>query len=581
MNIWTNFWTKSRCTWMRRALVGKTFWSLWGGRVLHTVIMAAIVSWTLQLFEGGMRQFVDTNIQSTLLRRLAEADYSPGRCSGVSREALANCIAVVGIDDADFRGVFQQQSPLKPDTLRKLFDALRAAPPRVVAVDLDLSPASEQDWPARERLLASLQALAKVTRLVMVCPQGYFTPEPGPLDQAWVQRFDSSVQFASAELNVDGLYFNKALALPTLGMLSAEAAADSLHKTAESAPSAVNWHAACKAGALEQGAAPPQNELIRPAATAASSFSQALAQPELLADRVVLVGGKWGINDQFKLRGQSDAFFGVTLHAWVTATELDPPHEPAESAALIMELVIGMMAGALFTLVWRGIKRNGHHFAKRSGFYIAFFGLAFGLPLVWVTLAAHAAKLGLVLGAAGMVLSAAADSFFSSHEAVLEQAEEEREEAHMAHGTAQQQPAQASPSWRPHGLASALAGVPAPLLTFVLALLLFAVTWVWGQSWWLCLVCGALGGLVLGAVDCGAQALQAPAIPRKGSESIYDLVARLVWTVFKGLALYWLLAKDHHGTTAALLLGFVTCWCLAFWGLRSGAAAKAKGKAKA
>ncbi len=542
---------------MRRALVGKTFWSLWGGRVLHTVIMAAIVSWTLQLFEGGMREFVDTNIQSTLLRRLAEVDYSPARCGGTSRQALASCIAVVGIDDADFRGVFQQQSPLNPDALRKLFDALRAAPPRVVAIDLDLSPASEQDWPARERLLTSLQALSKVTRLVMVCPQGYSTPEPGPLDRAWVQRFDSRVQFASAELNVDGLYFNKALALPTLGMLSAEAAAESLHKAEESEPSPVDWHAACKAAALEQGAAPAHNELIRPAAVAASSFNQALAQPELLADRVVLIGGKWGINDQFKLRGQSDAFFGVTLHAWVTATELDPPHEPAESAALIMELVIGMVAGAMFAWVWRGIAGNGSHFAKRSGFYLAFFALAFGLPLVWVTLAAHLAKLGLVLGAAGMVLSAAADSFLSSHEAVLEQAEEEQEPA------------------------SALAGMATPLLAFGLATLLFAVIWVWGHSWWLCLACGALGGLGLGAVDCGAQALQAPAAARPDDESGSDLLARLLWTVLKGLALYWLLAKDHQWTTAALLLGFVSCWCLAFWGLalrgpRSGAETKAK-----
>jgi len=60
-----------------------------------------------------------------------------------------------------------------------------------------------------------------------------------------------------------------------------------------------------------------------------------------------------------------------------------------------------------------------------------------------------------------------------------------------------------------------------------------------------------------------------------------DMLARLFWTVLKGLALYWLLAKDHQWTTAALLLGFVSCWCLAFWGLalrgpRSGAETKAK-----
>ena len=127
-----------------------------------------------------MREFVDTNVQSTLLRQMSQADYTPRACTGTTAQALAGCIAIVGIDDADFRGVFKQQSPLNPDALRKLFDALRQSPPRVVAIDLDLSPASEEDWPARERLLASLQALSDVTQLVMVCPQGYSTPATRP-----------------------------------------------------------------------------------------------------------------------------------------------------------------------------------------------------------------------------------------------------------------------------------------------------------------------------------------------------------------------------------------------------------------
>jgi hypothetical protein len=523
---------------------------MWGGRIFHTVVMAAVVAWTLQLFQHSIAEFVDTNVQSTLLRSLSEPDFVPPACSAGSPKALANCISVVGIDDADFRNVFQQQSPLNPDLLRQFFDALAKAPPRVVAVDLDLSPASEQDWPARERLLGSLQALARVTRLVMVCPQGYSTPQPGPLDQAWVERFDGTVQFASADLNVDGLYFNKNQSLPTLGVVTAEAAAESLDAHADHAPSegsAVNWHTACKAAPVPEGST-PKNELIRPLAVAASTFSQALAEPSALAGRVVLVGGKWGINDQFKLRGQSDGFFGVTLHAWVTGTELAPPHEPAESAALIMELVIGMVAGAVFSRVWRGIGTHSEHFAKRSLYYGLFFLLAVGFPLLWVTLASHLAKLGLVLGAAGMVISAAADSFLSSHEALSEAMEAKHH--HKAH-----EEVKASTDY-------------SAALALALAVAAFAVAWNWGHSFGVCLACGGLAGLVVGSMDQAASRSHADDEAASGvheeAQTLADLLARLVWSVLKGLALYWYFCKDHHFTTAALVLGFLLCWWLAY-----------------
>ena len=546
--------TASLLQWVGRMLIGESFWNLWGGRVFHTLIMAAVVSWSLQLFDNSVREFVDTNVQSTLLRRMAEAEYAPAACKGTSREALARCIAIVGIDDADFRGAFQQQSPLNPDVLRKLFESLLESPPRVVAIDLDLSPASTTDWPAREHLLASLQALAKVTRLVMVCPQGYSTPEPGPLDKAWVQRFDESVQFASADLSVDGLYYNKGKSLPTLGVASAEAAIHPPRKPGAPKEATVDWHAKCSASSLEEGHN-LELAVIRPAAVAMSSFSQAQAQPTLLADRVVLVGGKWGINDQFKLRGQSDAFFGVNLHAWVTATELVPPREPTEAAVLIMELVIGLVAGALFRFIWQGVWVNRQEFALRSFYYLLFFSLAFGLPLLWVTVASHLAKFGLVLGAAGMVLSAAADSFLSSHEALLEDAQKEGREAER----------------RPKKVGNAallLAQLPAigsALPALLLAAILFAIAVYAGHSFWICLSCGALAGIAVGTMDRRSRTAARHIHPNVQEKvSTADLLARFAWTVLKALALLWLLKKDPHATTTALLLGFLLFWCGAY-----------------
>lgn len=208
-----------------------------------------------------------------------------------------------------------------------------------------------------------------------------------------------------------------------------------------------------------------------------------------------------------------------------------------------MELVIGLVAGAIFSWVWSGIAGNHDHFALRSAYYLLFFALALGFPLLWVTAAAHLAKLGLVLGAAGMVLSAAADSFLSSHEAVLEAGQEEE-----------------------HGKKPGAWVAPASV---ALAVLLFFVAWKWGHSFWVCLGCGGLAGLFMGAVDrtysdeAAAEDECEEAVPH---ESAFDLLARLLWTVLKGLALYWLFCKDAHFTTMALVLGFMVCWFLAFRG---------------
>ena len=173
--------------------------------------------------------------------------------------------------------------------------------------------------------------------------------------------------------------------------------------------------------------------LIRPVQWPRAATQPGTAQPELLTDRLVLIGGQWGINDQFKLRGQSDAFFGVNLHAWVTATELAPPLN-RRSRGLTLEIVIGLLAGTAFAYIWKlALPAARAHSASAPITTCCSSCMAFGLPLVWVMAAAHLAKLGLVLGAAGMpVLSAAADVV--ARETILEA--EEKQGKHLQGGAA-------------------------------------------------------------------------------------------------------------------------------------------------
>lgn len=549
-------------SWLQRLLIGKPFWGLWGGRILATVIMSAIVAWTLQLFENGISEFVDTTIQNTLLVQLTELPYAPLECQQSNtniddKKNLVGCLSVIGIDDSDFRDVFQQRSPLNPDELRKLFDALRLAPPRVVAVDLDLSPASEGDWPAREHLFSSLLALSKVTQLVMVCPQGYSTPEPGPLDKKWVEKFGAEVQFASPNLGVDGLYYGSGPQLKTIGIVVAAAAANQ----APQAPTSVDWNQACLSLRVSSDKK-PKNHLIRPAHLSVANFSQAVTQPQAFIDRVVLIGGKWGINDQFYLRGQSEPFYGVNLHAWVTASELSKPKDLPVSAKLVLDVFIGMLAGAVFFLIWEKIAANRWHFGTRSFYYLLFFAVAFGLPILWVVAAAHLAKLGVVLGAAGMILSAAADSFLSAHDVLLD-------------SPASEKPLLANKSLRDISVAQMivkawLRSAFAPVIAIVVSVLLFLILFNYGEHAWLGLICGVSIGVIFGRLDNLK-------LPNEGrgtggnhdqAETTFDLVVRFSWLVLKAAALIWAITNPtaFDLTASAMLTGFLVGWCFSYYG---------------
>lgn len=553
---------KSDWSWVRRLLIGKPFWELWGGRILATVIMSAIVAWTLQLFENGISEFVDTTIQNTLLVQLTELPYTPLECQQSNttvddKKNLVGCISVIGIDDSDFRDVFQQRSPLNPDELRKLFDALRLAPPRVVAVDLDLSPASEEDWPARERLLSSLLALSKVTQLVMVCPQGYSTPAPGSLDQEWLGRFGTEVQFASPNLGVDGLYYESGSQLKTIGIVVAAAAANPAPRT----PPSVDWNQACmrlRASSADSS----QNHLIRPAPISVANFSQAVAKPQAFIDRVVLIGGKWGINDQFHLRGQSEPFHGVNLHAWVTASELSKPKDLPVSARLVLDVFIGMLAGAVFVWIWGKIAANRWHFGTRSCYYLLFFAVAFGLPMLWVVAAAHLAKLGVVLGAAGMILSAAADSFLSAHDVLLDSPATEKPplaNEPLSHISTTQMIVKA---W--------LRTAVAPVIAIVVAALLILILFNYGEDAWVGVICGVSIGVIFGRLDhlklsneghgSGGNHDQA--------ETTFDLVVRFAWLVLKAAALIWAITNPtaFDLTASAMLTGFLVGWSFSYYG---------------
>lgn len=518
---------------LARLRIPDRFWSFWGARILSAVVMSAIVAICLKPFETGVREFVDANVQLGLLTRLGSATSPIPICTPEGNPKY--CISVIGIDDNEHRNVFQQRSPLDPEKLRELFDAMLSAPPRALAIDLDLSPASPDEWPARRRLFESLQKLARVSPIAMVCPQAYTLGDPSALDQDWVALFGSEVNFASPDLSENGLYFDRAQGLAPLGVVLAELSAAHVRPQVREAR---DWHSACLGTRVSANG--PKLRVIRPAVVDSLNFSQALLKPDALTGRLVLLGGKWGTSDQFQLRGQTQSFYGVGLHAWVAATELSPLLEPPKAAELVLDVLVGLLSGLYFAAVWGAIVKHKESFALRSVFYFAFLVGALFLPVAWVMATARLAEVGVVLGTAGMILSAAADSFLSAHEGHLES-------EHQTSG--------GSRRWWVYLLAWG-GGVSA-----------LALTLLYGEIWPVCLAVGAMFGLLIAYFDAHEPVTSVKPEPEH-AESIWDLLARLVWLLLK-LAALWLALNQAPGHEAwaiwGLLAGFVMTWSSGLW----------------
>jgi len=538
---------------LSRVLIGQPFWGLWGGKILATVIMACVVTLSMQSLEHGVKELVDTTVQNTLMADMVQDTHALPACDG---SQLINCISVIGIDNDDFRETFKQTSPLNPDLLRSLVDALAAHPPKVVAIDLDLSPASVDDKKARDALRTSLHALARVSGVVMVCPQGFSTTEPGPLDKEWVERFGPEVQFASPTLSEDGLYYEHNPALSPLGVVATQLArGDGPKEQASSWLEACNSKEAADTG--HSGTEEKQPLLIRPSHAMAHSFAQAMQKPEAFAGHVVFIGGKWGINDQFHLRGQTDPVYGVTLHAWVAASELMVLKAWPNAAMLAFELGIGLFSGFVFSQLWDAIaktkKRNdGTGYGLRSCLYVLFLVLTVAVPIGWIVVSAHLAKAGIVFGAAGMVLAASADSFLSAHEQPMSGEEEKEEESRSAQ------------FWLRLGSAVLVFGA------------VFFVLHGHGESLGFAAACGAAVGLFAGAWDRSV----APAEHHEGNDNWFDLAMRVVWFLLKAVALAYMAMHHYESPTRLMLISFLLAWWATYFWPTKARLAKAAVPAK-
>lgn len=98
----------------------------WAGYLLRAVVVVFIVSLlTLALDRFGWLRGMET---AALDRLLILKERVPARD-----------VVIVEIDDADYEQLFHETSPLDPDTVTDILDAVAKSQPRMIAVDLDTS----------------------------------------------------------------------------------------------------------------------------------------------------------------------------------------------------------------------------------------------------------------------------------------------------------------------------------------------------------------------------------------------------------------------------------------------------------
>lgn len=390
--------------------------------VLSCFVVSCLLSWATQLPERHLGESLDTLIQGALFNSTPRALQE---CNPLADEGKTPCIKQVAITQEDHETLFQRRSPLAPQPLVEFFDTLRQAAqagkgPALVAVDLDLAPVDEADRVAREPLMESLVDLARHVPVVLVCPQNFHLGVATSLELAFVEELTtraplnldrpSGLRFAGATLDGFGLYYDKVHA--PLGAIAARwwrAPREPHNQTLRDDLQALS---PCDAEALAREHERDSSVMIRPSPVERIAFGT--TGEDLVGEtmgRLVLLGGTYGTEDVFRLRGVDQPQYGVTLHHWILADELHPRSEPSNTFKNVVDIVVGSLAGVMLSFLWSAVHRYRHSFASHLGLYAVFLGVVTAVPVLLLYASVELAQFGITLSTAAMVISALFDAF--------------------------------------------------------------------------------------------------------------------------------------------------------------------------
>lgn len=265
---------------------------------------------------------------------------------------------VLAISDVLYESEFNQTSPLERARLATILRQLLESRPRVLAVDLDLSPAPVPDagQAALDDLLLTARNKFPDTRLIVITPFPSVSPQVRQQKAAWMRRMcdEAALIFALPTLLLQQgtvLKYEKAPALEPLGILAAgqgrgvckalgssgdidlpdEAQTATAHASASLRP--INYR-------YFDGAAP----VVLDKALLPGSVG------DLIAQKTVFLGGAYGQSD-LHATPHGDVP-GVLIHAAIAYSEQHPVGVLPHVVGFGVDIFLGVCCGLLFSLSW-------------------------------------------------------------------------------------------------------------------------------------------------------------------------------------------------------------------------------------
>lgn len=349
----------------RRGLAG-AFAKL-AGKHLGPALVAALAMWML-----GRVGWLD-GLERAMVELAAIVAPASGRAAPTGAQAAARP-AILAVDDRAFERDFRERTPLDRRTLLGLLEPVLAASPRVIAIDLDLSPildANEAERAAQAALDARIAAAAATTPIVLAVPAPSDNAARTEAAARWMRALCAApgIHFAYPEVVQNGGVVTKwAATLPALGQVAFAVASgdDGAMRTTVLPPP-------CDVVRAGDGPLPFLDPLIRPgmidAALAdlrlqpldvrflgtAEATPRALAglAPEAAASlrgRSVFLGGTWGVQDRFATAAARVP--GVVVHAAVFHSAGDPIRALPEWLLVVIATLAGTVVLIVFERPW-------------------------------------------------------------------------------------------------------------------------------------------------------------------------------------------------------------------------------------
>lgn len=351
----------------------RSAWHLGWMGVLHHVaaaVMLASLMWflegrhVLEWLDGAMLRVTGSNTQSELQ---------------VQDPGLKARPTIIDIDGNAYRTVFGERSPLDRNRLQELLLSLPLDAGKVLAIDIDLSPAVHEDNAAARPLDQLLDRLARSgMAVVLVLPD----PSEDNLNLGWIRaRCGAGIHFASAAITERmGAVTRVDASLPTLAAVTLALARDregeprlhaaTLAPHADGLPGQLCRSAAHASGeyALFNAAREPAHHdghaptlPLHPMAAAMRYLTPTVSDVVLTKGRaglangaalrpVIFLGGSYDIHDTF--RTVEGAMPGLYVHAASFASLRMQTAQVGHFGMFLIDIGLGFLLGWLFGGMW-------------------------------------------------------------------------------------------------------------------------------------------------------------------------------------------------------------------------------------